>query len=109
MVVVALVRFSGSMDSPVLVGELQVRELLAENPLDLTFCGCFTSLSFKHKHVFSYLDRSFHVATYDMSIREHKGLHHTGNRVIPLVRISSTLGIELSWTSLPIHTIHKIQ
>ena len=39
MVVVALVRFSGCKDSPVLVdvGELQVRELRVENPLDLSF------------------------------------------------------------------------
>ena len=39
MFVVALVRFSECKDSPVLVdiGELQVRELLVENPLDLSF------------------------------------------------------------------------
>ena len=39
MVVVALFRFSGCNDSSVLVGvgKLQVRELLVENPLDLSF------------------------------------------------------------------------
>ena len=39
MAVVALIRFSGCKDSPVLddVGELQVRELLVENPLNLFF------------------------------------------------------------------------
>ena len=39
MVVVALVRFSGCEDSPVLVevGERQVRKLLVESPLDLSF------------------------------------------------------------------------
>ena len=38
MVVVALVRFSGCKDSPVLadVGELQVRELLVKNPLPMS-------------------------------------------------------------------------
>ena len=37
MVVVAVVRFSGCTGLPILssVGELQVRELLVENPLDL--------------------------------------------------------------------------
>ena len=67
MVVVALSRFSECKDSFFLfdVGELQLRELLVENPLDLSFVLDVSHPSLSTR-LLSYLDRFFHVATYDM-------------------------------------------
>ena len=49
------------------VGELHVRELLEGNPLDMSFAMDVVQHCVSGPDCFSYLDRSFHVTTYDMS------------------------------------------
>ena len=68
VVVVVVVLFSRYRDYPFLVGvrELQACELHVENHLDLTCSWISPSLSLSTS-MFSYFDRSFDVATYDVS------------------------------------------